>query len=129
MNTMYPVIVKKSLMEASEAAEDASKVFPYAVFLVIDAPRKKSRMITPFFYHRKYKELGYKPVRIYFGGKEVHGVYEIRVYDREKLCGSRCGTVIGEMVIEADLMSVPKGGYIDIYDLITGKTVYYRDKD
>lgn len=120
---------KKSLFEASEAAAAASVNFPYTPWLVIDAEGKKAKMVSSYIYHLIYKELGYKPVHIYFGGKEVNGVYEIRVYDREKLCGSRCGTVIGEMVIEADLMSVPEGGYIDIYDLVAGKAVYYRERD
>ena len=120
---------KKSLFEASEAAAAASINFPYTPWLVIDAEGKKAKMVSAYIYHLNYKALGYRPAFIYFGGKLVKGVYEIRRYDREKLCQSRRGTAIGEMVIEADLMSVPDGGYIDIYDEITGKTVYYRERD
>lgn len=120
---------KKSLFEASEAAAAASKDFPFTPWVVIDAPRKVAKMVSAYIYHVHYKALGHRPVFVYFGGKLVKGVYEIRVYDREKLCNSLRGTNIGEMVIEADLMSVPDGGYIDIFDLITAKVVYYRDKD
>ena len=120
---------KKSLFEATEAAAAASINFPYTPWLVIDAAGKKAKMVSAYIYHLNYKSLGYRPEFIYFGGKLVNGVYEIRRYDREKLCESRRGTAIGEMVIEADLMSVPEGGYIDIYDEITGKTVYYRERD
>lgn len=120
---------KKSLFVSSEAAAAASKDFPFTPWLVIDAPRKVAKMVSAYIYHLNYKAIGYRPAFIYFGGKLVNGVYEIRVYDREKLCNSRRGTNIGEMVIEADLLSVPDGGYIDIFDLITAKVVYYRDKD
>lgn len=120
---------KKSLFEASEAAAAASRDFPYNVWLVIDAPNKKAKMVSAYIYQLNYKALGYKPAFVYFGGKLVKGVYEIRVYDREKLCNSRRNTCIGEMVIEADLMSVPEGGNIQIIDEITGKVVYYRERD
>ena len=86
-------------------------------------------MASAYIYHLTYKARGYRPAFVYFGGKLVKGVYEIRVYDREKLCNSRRGTNIGEMVIEADLLTVPDGGYIDIFDLITAKVVYYRERN
>lgn len=120
---------KKSLFEASEAAAAASKDFPFTPRLVIDAPRKVAKMVSPFIYHLNYKACGYRPAFVYFGGKLVKGVYEIRVYDREKLCHSRRDTNIGEMVIEADLLTVPNGGYIEIYDEIIGKQVYYRERN
>ena len=123
---------KKSLFVASEAAAAASKEFPFTPWVVIDAPRKEAKLVSAYIYHlqcKNYKARGYRPAFVYFAGKLVKGVYEIRVYDREKLCHSRRDINIGEMVIEADLLTVPDGGHIEIYDEINGKQVYYRERN
>ena len=121
--------MKKSLIEAREAAQAASANFPGSVYLVVDAPGKRSKSVSAYMNAVSKVKGAWEIVAIYFGGKECSAVYKYRAYDAKKLVYSELSTDIAALVFWADLQSVPVGGYIEIIDYITGQRRYYRERD